>query len=372
MIDLLAGFCVLIALGAALVAGVFTGRRRAAEARLSLVGGEPRPLFLARAGIEAAPARRRRRRGRFRDSPSSWSGSSRRRARWTEASSGKQVPGSARVSSPRCWRSPSATTLARGRIGGGSTALSTVARIPWEGVAIAGSGRVVARPGPPAAASSETRSQDRIRVSSSSCCLRSSQRLSPGSRDGSFGLLVLRRRRRSRRLRCFLALRRVAAARGLVVALTVTVVGRHRLVCLRRPSFGRRWSRTAPRRRSSRTAPTSRVSSTRHASIPRSFPYPVTKVSEIFDAGTLPSGQSFEALIVDPASLGRVLAAHWPPDVRSAVRKLASSERSTAGRRGGRRHRAADRHTRRLADRRPGGRAGARVPRHAARPSRCS
>ena len=59
--------------------------------------------------------------------------------------------------------------------------------------------------------------------------------------------------------------------------------------------------------------------------VPRSFPYPVTKVSEIFNAGTPSSGQPFEALIVDPASLGRVLEAHWPRDVRSAVRKLASS-----------------------------------------------
>ena len=53
VIDLLAGFCVLVALGAALIAGVFTGRRRAAEGRLSLVGGEPRHLFFARAGIES-------------------------------------------------------------------------------------------------------------------------------------------------------------------------------------------------------------------------------------------------------------------------------------------------------------------------------
>src|SRR6476646_4696961 len=53
VVDLLAGFCVLIALCAALVAGVFTGRRRAAEGRLSLVGGEARPGFLARAAIEA-------------------------------------------------------------------------------------------------------------------------------------------------------------------------------------------------------------------------------------------------------------------------------------------------------------------------------
>ena len=60
VVDLLAGFCVLIALGAALVAGVFIGRRRAAEARLSLAGrrGASRvPGALGDRGIPAGPGR---------------------------------------------------------------------------------------------------------------------------------------------------------------------------------------------------------------------------------------------------------------------------------------------------------------------------
>ena len=70
----------------------------------------------------------------------------------------------------------------------------------------------------------------------------------------------------------------------------------------------------------------SRGWSTRRSTLPASFPYPVTKVAEVFDAGLLPSGRPFEAIVVDPRSLGRVLAPHWPRDVRSAVRSLETSQ----------------------------------------------
>ena len=53
VISLLAAFAALIALGAAFVAGAFGVRRRAAEARLSVVGGESRGSFGARAALEA-------------------------------------------------------------------------------------------------------------------------------------------------------------------------------------------------------------------------------------------------------------------------------------------------------------------------------
>src|SRR5471032_80307 len=57
VISLLAGFAALIALGAAFVAGVFNVRRRSAEARLSVVGGESRTAFGVRAALEStAPA----------------------------------------------------------------------------------------------------------------------------------------------------------------------------------------------------------------------------------------------------------------------------------------------------------------------------
>ena len=146
VIDLLAGFCVLVALGAALVAGVFTGRRRAAESRLSLVGGEPRPLFLARAGIEAAlPAIVGSAAGfatavelvRLFTPQGSVDGSVVREA-------GARVGASAIASMLAV---AVGTTLARGRIGGGSTALEQGGAHPVGGVRDPGGGRIVARPG---------------------------------------------------------------------------------------------------------------------------------------------------------------------------------------------------------------------------------
>jgi FtsX-like permease family protein len=53
VISLLAAFAGLIALGAAFVAGAFGVRRRAGEARLSVVGGESRGSFGARSALEA-------------------------------------------------------------------------------------------------------------------------------------------------------------------------------------------------------------------------------------------------------------------------------------------------------------------------------
>ena len=53
VISLLAGFAAVIAIGSAFVAGVFNTRRRSAEARLSVVGGEPRAVYGVRLVLEA-------------------------------------------------------------------------------------------------------------------------------------------------------------------------------------------------------------------------------------------------------------------------------------------------------------------------------
>jgi len=321
VIDLLAGFCVLVALGAALVAGVFTGRRRAAESRLSLVGGEPRPLFLARGAIEAAlPA--------IIGSVAGFAIAVELVRLFTPEGS---VDGSvvrdagARVGA---WVIVSVLavavgmTLARGRIGGGSTASRSVARIPWEGFAIVaavaswlvlvfGGGLV----------------RDPVAGSHPRLVVLLLPALVAAPLTGISGRLLrslVLRRVMVASASVFLALRRVAAARGLVIALTVTV------------SVGIASFAFATILRSSLVANVNEKALVANGSdvqgvidpaiaVPRSFPFPVTKVSEIFSAGSLSSGQPFEALIVDPASLGRVLEAHWPSDVRSAVRKLASS-----------------------------------------------
>lgn len=56
VISALAGLAALIALGGAFIASIFNVRRRAAEARLSTVGGESRLAFAARAALEVTVA----------------------------------------------------------------------------------------------------------------------------------------------------------------------------------------------------------------------------------------------------------------------------------------------------------------------------
>jgi hypothetical protein len=59
--------------------------------------------------------------------------------------------------------------------------------------------------------------------------------------------------------------------------------------------------------------------------LPSSFPLPITKVTEVLDAGTLPDGSAFDLLTVDPATLER--AAYWNPafsglSMQEIVRRL--------------------------------------------------
>ena len=335
VIDLLAGFCVLVALGAALIAGLFTGRRRAAESRLSLVRGEPRPLFLARAGIEAAlPA--------IVGSAAGFASAVELVRLFTPQGS---VDGSVlREAGARVGASVVAsvlavalgTTLARGRLGGGATASRGVARVPWEGFAI-----LAAVVSWLVLASGGGLVRDPVAGSHPRLVVLLLPALVAAPLSGISGRLLrslVLRRVMVASASVFLALRRVAAARGLVIALTVTV------------SAGIASFAFATILRSSLVANAAEKALVANGSdvqgvidparvLPRSFRYPATKVSELFDAGSLPTGQPFEALIVDPASLGRVLEQHWPSGVRSAVRTLATLQRSTAGHFGGHRHR---------------------------------
>ncbi|HEY2570660.1 MAG TPA: hypothetical protein VGI27_04265, partial [Solirubrobacteraceae bacterium] len=136
VIDLLAAFCVAIALSAALIAGVFTGRRRAAEARLSLVGGEPRLLFFARAGIEALlPA--------LLGAAAGFAIAVELVRLFTpdgavDASVVRQTVARVLVSVVASVAAVAiGVTLARGRLAGGQTTWRSIARIPWEAVAVA-------------------------------------------------------------------------------------------------------------------------------------------------------------------------------------------------------------------------------------------
>ena len=322
VIDLLAGFCVLIALSAALIAGVFTGRRRAAEARLSLVGGEARSLFLIRSALEAfLPAVGGAAAGfaiavelvRLFTPDGSVDASIVRQA-------GARVVVSllASVASVAL-----GVTLARGRLGAGPTTCRTVARLPWEAIALAAAvvSWLVIGSGGGLVKDPVAGSHPRLVV-----LLLPALVAAPftGLAGRTFRSVVLRRISVAS-VAVFLALRRVAAARGLVVALTVTVAAGIASLAFAEILQSSLSANSTVKAFVSNGSDVQGIIDPARA-IPRSFPYPVTKVSEVFDAGRLASGQPFEVITVDPPSLERVLAPHWSQDVRSAVHALATSQ----------------------------------------------
>ena len=323
VVDLLAAFCVSIALGAALSAGIFTGRRRAAEGRLSLVGGEGRAPFLARAGLEALlPA---------------VVGAAVGLAVTIELTrvftpQGSVDGGVFRQAAARAGLSIIATafavalgvTFARGRMRAGRAPRARIGRLPWEVVAVAAAllSWLVLVSGGGLVEDSVAGSHPRLAVlllpafvaaplaGVTARVLRSFvlPRIAPAA--SSITLL--------------LGLRRVAAARGLVVGLVVMIAAG-----IASLGFAEilQASLAADNIEKAFVANGSDVQGLIDPAqnLPGSFPYPITKVTEVFDAGTTDSGRSFELVAVDPPSLTRVLAAHWPSSLRAAIRTLANS-----------------------------------------------
>ena len=322
VIDLLAGFCVLVALGAALIAGVFTGRRRAVEGRLSLARGEPGALFFARAGIESSlPCLCGAAAGfavavelvRLFTPDGSVDNSIVRHAAARVAVS---VLASACVVAL-------GLTVARGRLGSDGRRLRLLARCPWEVVVLGGAvaGWLVLASGGGLVKNRAAGSHPQLVV-----LLLPALVAAPltGSAVRLFRLRVVRRASFTS-IVGFLALRRVAAARGLLVALTVTIAAGMASLGFAEILNSSLNASTTEKAFVSNGSDVQGLIDPTHA-IPRSFPYPATKVTEVFAAGQLESGQSFELLAVDPPTLERVLAPHWPKSVRSAVHALATTE----------------------------------------------
>ncbi|HEX7627096.1 MAG TPA: hypothetical protein VF379_08550 [Gaiellaceae bacterium] len=321
VIDLLAGFCVLVALGAGLVAGVFTGRRRAAEARLSLVGGEPAVAFFVRAGIEAlVPAA---------------VGSAVGLAIALELLRLFTPRGSVDASvvsetGMRVGLSVIATvlvvgigsTLARGRLGTVRASGRNVLRVPWElaAAAAAAAAWIVLSSGGGLVKDPVVGSHPRLAV-----LLLPALVAAPltGLAARLFRTISMRRASAAG-IVPFLALRRVAAARGLVVALLVTVAAGVASLAFAQILQSSLAANAIEKALVSNGSDVQGVIDPAR-DVPRSFPYPATKVAEAFSAGRLASGQPFEVIVVDPSSLARVLAGRWPRDVRSAVQALATS-----------------------------------------------
>ena len=324
VIDLLAGFCVLVALGAALIAGVFTGRRRAAEGRLSLVGGEPRHRFFARAGIESFLPSVIGAAAGFAIAVElvrlfTPDGSIDNGVVW-------QVAGRVAVSvlASVCFVALG-VTVARGRLGAGPEGRRFGIWIPWEAVLLAAAAVawLLLESGGALVKDPVSGSHPRLVVF-----------LLPALVAAPLTGLAVRllRARVLRRVSLasvagFLALRRVGAARGLLVAVTVTVgAGTASLAFAEILSSSLHSSTTEKAFVANGSDVQGLIDPS--SAVPKSFPYPLTKVAEVFAAGQLDSGQAFELIAVDPKTLGPVLAPHWPKSVRSAVEALATSDAS--------------------------------------------
>jgi hypothetical protein len=321
VIDLLAGLCVLAALGAALIAGVFTGRRRAAEARLSLVGGETRPAFFARAGIEALlPA--------VLGAVAGFGFAVELVRLFTPHGSvdsivvgqaGVRVAASVVASAIAV---ATGSTLARGRLATTRPSWRALTRVPWELAAVAAAAAVWIT-----LSSGGGLVKDAVVGSHPRLAILLLPGLVAAPLAGVAGRLLRTlavRRVAIAAIAPFLALRRVAAARGLVVALTVTVAAAVASLAFAQILQSSLVANSSEKALVSNGSDVQGLIDQAHV-IPRSFPYPATKVAEAFGAGHLASGHPFEVIVVDPASLMRVLARHWSRDVRSAVHALETS-----------------------------------------------
>lgn len=317
VVALLGGLCVLLAVAAAVVAGSFTARRRAGETRLSLVLGEHGAAFWGRAAIEAfAPALAGAAVGLAAAialarvlAPSGAIDSS------VFAHATLLAAGSVALSA---FAVAAGATVARGRL----APRSRVVRPPWElPVALsAAAAWIVVSSGGGLVRNETAGSHPRLAVLVLPGLVAA---VLAGAGTRALRLALGGRKGMAAPMPVFLALRRVAAARGLVVMLTVTIA-----VGVAALAFAQilRSSLAANSVAKAYVANGSDVQGViAPGPLPASFPYPVTEVTETFDAGRFASGQSFELIAVEPHSLERVLAAHWPAGVRKAVRSLADS-----------------------------------------------
>jgi putative ABC transport system permease protein len=318
VVTLLAGFCVLLALAAAVVAGGFTARRRAGESRLSLVLGERAVAYAARTSLEALiPALA----GASIGLAAAVELTQLLAPRGTVDSSvfGRAVAlvaGSVLVSAVAV---AVGATVARGRLVPRRRAL----RLPWELLvgALAAATALAVVSGGGLVKNGAAGSHPRLIVLVLPALVAAAV-AGAGARVARS--LLGRRAAADAPLPVFLAVRRLAAARGLLVVVVVTSA-----VGIAALSFAQilRSSLAANTLEKAYVANGSDVQGIVDAGRPpsTSFPYPATVVTESYGAGQFASGRSFELIAVDPPTLERVLAAHWPSSVRDAAHKLASS-----------------------------------------------
>jgi putative ABC transport system permease protein len=322
IVVLLTGLAVLLAVGSALVAGVFGARQRAAEGRLSLAGGESRLAFAVRAAFEAC----------------------------LPALLGGLLGTLAAIELLRLF-TPNGTvdrgvvlravvvagvsvlvaiaavaggaTMARGRLGE-RRRHRLLPRVWWEGptlVAGAVGYAAVVHGGGLVGEKGSGGSHPRLVVFVIPLLVAAGL-----TGVAARGLRVLLARRTAPRSTAgFLATRRLAAARALPLVLTVTAA-----VSVCALAFAEILS-TSLHENSAEKAYVANGADVQGyidagETLPATFPYPLTKVLETFNSARLDdaSGQ-VEMLAVDVPSLRRVLRWRWAGDPQGALRMLAES-----------------------------------------------
>lgn len=124
----------------------------------------------------------------------------------------------------------------------------------------------------------------------------------------------------------YLALRRLAAARGLVVVLAVVgAVSLGSLVYVE--TLAGSLDQTTREKAYMGTGSDASAIVTSGQVIPRSFPYPVTLVQFSNQTASLPDGTSIDVMLVDPSSLTRTLhwQSDWGPSPRRFLAQLAAA-----------------------------------------------
>jgi hypothetical protein len=325
IVALLAGLAVCLALGAALVAGLFGARQRGAEGRLSLAAGESKLAFASRSALEAAL-------------PALVGGAlgvlvaiELLRVLTPQGTVDRQVvtravgvAGAAVVAAIAAV--VYGATVARGRLGERRRA-RLVPRVWWEAPALlaaAGGYAIVVRGGGLVRSAGSGGSHPRLAFFLVPLLLAAGVTglVSRGARTR------LLRRGAPRSTITFLASRRLAAARGLPLVLTVAAAVSVSALAFAEVLSTSLHSNTDEKAYIANGADVQGLIDPVQR-LPAQFPYPLTKVVEAFNAARLDdSSAPVELIAVEPSSLRRVLRWHWPGDPQAALRELGDSQAS--------------------------------------------
>lgn len=320
VISLLAAFAGLIAVGAAFVAGAFNARRRSAEARLSVVLGEPRGIYGLRFGLESllpvlggaagggvvATALAREL------TPTGTIGHSVAVSAFAATAGAAALAIVAVVAGAVVARGPA---IDRGR------KQWSIARVPWELPVLAAAAityAFVARGG--GLVKNNTIGAHPRLIVMLFPLLVAAGVAGLVSRVARWGL----RRRAVASHLLFLAMRRLAAARALLVLLTVTAAIACAAVTFAEVLATSLTSNASEKAYVANGADVQGLIDPAHT-VPKGFPFPATTVEESFDNARLDDGTHVEVLAVDPLALRRVLRWPWPGNPRGALTRLAGS-----------------------------------------------